>query len=583
MKRIGYRNLALNNALPLLLMLSMAVLSGCALTIEESRIRADHNYKQGRCDEAIGYANSVIKQNPSDASAWKMLGMCQIKKGQFEEAVLSLKKATELKSTKTETDKALLDACSGYELFKQGHIAGAAEKFKSAEPFQDHLLDQEGGVETFYAFLYTAYGNVLEKTGQIEIALEMYSKALGLGRAEVAGQIASLERRVKMEEYVREAGEAEINGHLRGALKHYMSAVAVSVEPGDSKSIDFSMLEKCIQLYLRLDPKPVVHAKARRQAIFASTAVKEARDDTGYDNAIAMYLKAISLAPWWADLYINTALLMEERRYYKEAQRMLELYLLQAANAPGIQEVQTKIHELEYKLEELKKPPKGMVFIKGGCFKMGDIFGDGDPDERPVHEVCVDDFYLAPTEVTQNEWIEIMGENPSAFMDCGSHCPVENVSWKDIQEFVRRLNEKTGRVYRLPSEAEWEYAARSGGRREKWPGTNSIYELERYAWFGMKTAYIGTRAVGSMKPNGLGLYDMAGNVGEYVADWYDKDYYKKSPRDNPKGPANGGDRMIRGGSFGELGQEGLRTFRRVKISPDSQYGWAGLRLGHSVY
>src|SRR3989338_5076446 len=103
-----------------------------------------------------------------------------------------------------------------------------------------------------------------------------------------------------------------------------------------------------------------------------------------------------------------------------------------------------------------------MVFVKGGCFQMGDTFGDGYDNEKPVHEVCVDDFYMAKYEVTQKEWKEVMGSNPSSFKDCGDNCPVEEVSWNDAQEFIRKLNQKNAGAgfnpapaYRLPTEAEW--------------------------------------------------------------------------------------------------------------------------------
>ena len=115
---------------------------------------------------------------------------------------------------------------------------------------------------------------------------------------------------------------------------------------------------------------------------------------------------------------------------------------------------------------EEKKGFEGMVFIKGGCFDMGYPFKDvkHNGDEKPVHKVCVDDFYLGEHEVTQEEWEEIMGNNPSFFINCGDDCPVDQVSYDDVQKYIRRLNNKTDLNYRLPTEAEWEYAARSGGR-----------------------------------------------------------------------------------------------------------------------
>lgn len=198
------------------------------------------------------------------------------------------------------------------------------------------------------------------------------------------------------------------------------------------------------------------------------------------------------------------------------------------------------------------EPPKAaavgieLVFVKGGCFQMGDTFGDGEADEKPVHEVCVDDFSMGKYEVTQGQWKAIMGNNPSYFKDYGDTCPVEKVSWNDIQDFIQKLNSRTGKRYRLPTEAEWEYAARSGGKNEKYAGTND--NLDDYAWYTSNSGSK-THPVGQKRPNNLGLYDMSGNVWEWVQDWYDAGYYKNSPKNNPQGPSSGTSVVLRGGSW----------------------------------
>ena len=155
---------------------------------------------------------------------------------------------------------------------------------------------------------------------------------------------------------------------------------------------------------------------------------------------------------------------------------------------------------------------------------MGDIFNTGDSDEKPVHTVCVDNFYLGRTEVTQKQWVDITGHNPSKFQ-C-EDCPVERVSWNDITDFIKKLNERTGMNYRLPTEAEWEYAARSGGKDELWAGTSDEFELEEYAWCKVNSEER-THPVGEKEPNGLGLYDMTGNVWEWTWDRYDEKYYDR--------------------------------------------------------
>jgi formylglycine-generating enzyme required for sulfatase activity len=215
------------------------------------------------------------------------------------------------------------------------------------------------------------------------------------------------------------------------------------------------------------------------------------------------------------------------------------------------------------------------VLVKGGCYEMGDTFGDGDKDENPVHEVCLDDFYIGKYEVTQGQWEEVMGSNPSRFEN-GSNYPVERVSWNDIQGFIRMLNNKTGIKYRLPTEAEWEYAARSGGKSEKYAGTSKKLELGRYAWYD-DNSDSKTHPVGQKKPNGLGLYDMTGNVDEWCQDIYSKKAYSKHQRNNPIYKESGSFRVLRGGSW-NVSPRSLRASHRRYITPDSGYDILGFRL-----
>lgn len=192
------------------------------------------------------------------------------------------------------------------------------------------------------------------------------------------------------------------------------------------------------------------------------------------------------------------------------------------------------------------------VYVKGGCYQMRDTFGVGSSGEKPVHEVCVDNFYMGKYDVTQGQWKAIMGSNPSYFKDCGDNCPVEQVSWNDAQEFIRKLNSRLGgNKYRLPTEAEWEYAARGGGKIDKYAGGNDV---DSFAWYAPNSGRKETHPVGTKAANGLGLYDMNGNVYQWVQDWHDvsyyNNYYNNSPQKNPDGPVSSGGRVVRGGSWG---------------------------------
>ncbi|MEM9986819.1 MAG: SUMF1/EgtB/PvdO family nonheme iron enzyme, partial [Bacteroidota bacterium] len=229
-----------------------------------------------------------------------------------------------------------------------------------------------------------------------------------------------------------------------------------------------------------------------------------------------------------------------------------------------------------------------LVAIQGGSFMMGSE--DGYSDETPIHRVRVSDFYLGKYEVTQAQWTAIMGSNPSSHSGC-AQCPVEQVSWDEVQEFIKKLNARSEYTYRLPTEAEWEYAAGGGAsNRTKWAGTNQISELYRYANFcdqncsySWKTedhddGYAGTAPVGSYQPNQLGLYDLSGNVWEWCQDWYGD--YPSAAQTNPKGPSTGSARVARGGSWRKP-PSSLRVAHRGHWQPDLRGNNLGFRLART--
>ncbi len=222
-------------------------------------------------------------------------------------------------------------------------------------------------------------------------------------------------------------------------------------------------------------------------------------------------------------------------------------------------------------------PVTGMEFIKvpGGTFMMGNTFGDGYDDEKPVHEVQLDEFYIGKYPVTQGQWKKVTGNNPSHFKK-GDDYPVEQVSWNDTQKFVRRLTEMNSGKYqfRLPSEAEWEYAARSGGRKERYAGGDDI---DAVAWYEDNSGD-STHPVGGKAPNGLGIHDMSGNVWEWCGDWFGD--YPPSSVKNPGGPSTGSYRVGRGGGWRyEAGY--CRSAYRFRFSPDGRFSGLGLRLALS--
>ncbi|MDY4535955.1 MAG: formylglycine-generating enzyme family protein [Sodaliphilus sp.] len=216
-----------------------------------------------------------------------------------------------------------------------------------------------------------------------------------------------------------------------------------------------------------------------------------------------------------------------------------------------------------------------MVEVRGGTFRMGGTSEQGSDadsdDEYPVHSVTLSGYYIGKTEVTQALWKAVMGSNPSYWK--GDNLPVEQVSWDDCQEFIRKLNALTGQNFRLPTEAEWEFACRGGNnsRGYKYSGSNYI---DNVAWYGDNSGDK-THPVATKLPNELGIYDMSGNVWEWCSDWYDK--YSSGAQTNPKGPYDGSRRVRRGGSWDGNARRCRSSWRDLDW-PRLGYDYHGLRL-----
>ena len=255
---------------------------------------------------------------------------------------------------------------------------------------------------------------------------------------------------------------------------------------------------------------------------------------------------------------------MIQRKHTKAARRtprclaaaILSLFLwMGTAAAQGIQEPE-------------------MVFVAGGSFTMGCTFEQGSDcasDEKPSHEVQLTGFAIAKYEVTQALWKQVMGNNPSRFK--GDSLPVENVTWDDVQVFLQRLNAKTGKNYRLPTEAEWEYAAR-GGQQSRQTMFAGGSELETVAWCS-SNAENSTHNVGTRQPNELGLYDMSGNVWEWCSDYYGQ--YPSDKQTNPTGAKKGTARIVRGGCYAAVGRQ-CRVASRKSLYQGGKDYMTGFRL-----
>lgn len=218
-----------------------------------------------------------------------------------------------------------------------------------------------------------------------------------------------------------------------------------------------------------------------------------------------------------------------------------------------------------------------MVYVSGGTFTMGGTSEQGEDAEsyeKPTHSVTLSDYYIGKYEVTQAQWRAVMGSNPSHFT--GDNLPVEKVSWNDIQDFITKLNAQTGKNYRLPTEAEWEYAARGGNKSKgyKYSGSNTIDDV---AWY-TDNSSSKTHPVGTKQPNELGIYDMSGNVFEWCQDWYGS--YSSSSQTNPTGPSRGSRPVLRGGSWYYFADYCRVSFRNY-YTPDYRSNGNGFRLACS--
>ncbi len=267
-----------------------------------------------------------------------------------------------------------------------------------------------------------------------------------------------------------------------------------------------------------------------------------------------------------------------------------------------------------------KEMPDNMVFVKGGCYQMGDIFTEEPSSSKPVHEVCLDDFYAGKYEITIGEFRNFTAEtgykteaekqdgchswvgdgteekiknhywSNTGFPQTDNH-PVVCISWNDANNYIQWLNKKEGRNYRLLTEAEWEYAARSRGKNYlySWgtgkPAGNIADESAREVlsglsiWEGYRDGFSYTAPVGSFIANELGIHDMSGNVYEWVSDWQEKDYYSHSPRENPSGGADRTGKILRGGAW-DLQPETARTISRYWNMAGARAVCIGFRIAH---
>jgi len=325
-------------------------------------------------------------------------------------------------------------------------------------------------------------------------------------------------------------------------MKHLHTLLAIIVilicAPAFSDTTDNKIdpFQDVAAQYRAANPKPKLPEEAYKFKVQAEFAIQEKQ----FDKAAGLYGKALEVAPWWPEGHFNRALILGETKKYRKAMSEMKRYLLLVPDAPDARAAQNMIYQWEIVAgPELAEPE--MIRIPGKNYEIGK--------------------YL----VTQKEWQAVMGSNPSKFSTCGDTCPVENVSWNDAQEFIQKLNVGTGNQYRLPTETEWEYAC-YGGSQTEYCGGNDI---DAVAWYGGPlggNSNLQTHPVGQKQANGYGLYDMSGNVFEWMSDCRD---------------GNCKNRALRGGSSVDLSMH-ARVVTRHEAAPVTRYESLGFRLARTL-
>lgn len=328
--------------------------------------------------------------------------------------------------------------------------------------------------------------------------------------------------------------------------------------------------------YKAAKPKPELSEEARKYKVQAEFMA----DEKQFDKAIALYGKALDIAPWWPEGRYKLALLLGETKKYRAAMVEMKRYQQLAPDGEFARAAQDKL----YQWEVVAEPEAGKVIndcpecpdlveLPAGSFNMGS--DKGKPDEQPVHRVTIaKPFAIGKTEVTQAQWVALMIDNPSNFTGCGDNCPVEQVSWDDAQAYIKKLNARTGKQYRLPTEAEWEYACRAGAETE-FCGSDSA---DKVAWNSFNSGsflFNSPHPVATKQANAFGLYDMSGNVWEWVEDTYHENY-EGAPNDG-SARLDGAMHVLRGGSWG-YDPKFDRASARTRFSASFRYFSHGFRL-----
>ena len=319
-------------------------------------------------------------------------------------------------------------------------------------------------------------------------------------------------------------------------------------------------------------------SKTTQRSRTGSTSSRSNTTSSSSASSSAVYDVSFTCNMTDADLYIDNAYMGDANGTYNIKAGTHNVLVVAEGCDDYAKNINVSSSKRSFKLamksdvpQPLQNLIEDMVFVQGGTFTMGSKEEQGaEYDEIPAHQVKLSSFYICKYEVTQDLWIEVMGNNPSENVD--DNLPVESVSWDDCQLFIKKLNAMSGIKFRLPTEAEWEFAARGGieSHNYRYAGSDSIDDVAWYYNFDQASHEVGTKL-----PNELGLYDMSGNVMEWCSDWHGR--YKVGLQRNPTGPKTGEYRICRGG-FWESEDTHCTVTYRTPVSPEDHSSSLGLRL-----
>ncbi len=486
------------------------------------------------------------------------------------------------------------------EKAKNAKLALEAQQAKQREEQQAQRVEQNAWDEALKGNTASSYSVYLEKYPNGRFVMQANSAKLAAAESVVAAKRAEEERLkaelAKKAEEDRLATEAkkaaEERTNAETAKKAEEERLAAEARKAEEQRINAELAKKAEEVRLAAEAKRVAEERAKAEAAKRAEEERlaaEARkaEEQRINAELAKKAEEVRLAA-------EAKRIAEERAKAEAAKRADEERLAAVARKADelrIKEELEKYSNTNFLAAEEKKAAEerltagpikpDMVLIPAGSFLMGSksafLFGaDKNPEEKPQRLVKVPSFLMGKTEVTQAQWKSVMGSNPSGFSACGDTCPVENVSWQDAQDFIRMLNRLTGQNYRLPSEAEWEYAARAGTGTE-WGFGNDESQLGNYAWHS-KNSGGQTHSVGQKMPNAFGLYDLHGNTWEWVNDcWHNN--YVGAPTDGSVWTTACPEiwRVLRGGSWVDS-QSTLRSSARVRNYPYYRDSSLGFRL-----